>query len=71
MQTLLTPEDSARVADALIAKIKGADFDVAFAVKTEFQNLLKPTGYYKDWLPLVIEWMCSDIRRDVRTGGHK
>jgi hypothetical protein len=71
METLLTPEDSARVADALIAKIEDADFDVAFAVKKEFQKLLKPTGYYEDWLPLVIGQMCSDIRRDVRTGGHK
>lgn len=33
MQTILTPEDSKRVADALIARIEGADFGITDAVR--------------------------------------
>ena len=40
MNTLLTPEDSKRVADALIEKIKGADFDMASGYYLAAENPL-------------------------------
>lgn len=70
MQTLLTPEDSKRVADAIIEKIEQADFDIAFAVKQSFDSVLWPKtklNWKEDWLPLIIEDLCDKIANHIRS----
>lgn len=68
MQTILTPEDSKRVADALIEKIEDADFGIADAVRDAIHSVLMPNTrnhWKKDWFPLCIEQMCDEISRGV------
>ena len=74
MQTLLTPEDSKRVADALIAKIDDANFDVAFTVADAISRVVMPytaNNWKKDWFPLCIEEMCDEIRRGVVNAAYE
>jgi len=74
MQTLLTPEDSKRVADALIEKMEEADFDIAGAVRDAIRSVLMPQtkNYWKeDWFPLSIEEMCDKISRGVVGAAHE
>jgi hypothetical protein len=63
INTLLTPEDSKAVADALIDKIAAADFDVATAVR----DLLIPQAnlWRADWFPLIVEDTCNKIARGI------
>jgi hypothetical protein len=68
MQTMLTPEDSKRVADALIEKIKESDFGIADAVRNAIRSVLMPqtkNNWKEDWFPLGIEQMCDEISRGV------
>ena len=71
MQTMLTPEDSKRVADALIKKIEDTDFDIAYAVKDAFLTILRPPdsdvffSWKADWFPLTVQGMCEDIVKAV------
>jgi len=68
MQNLLTPEDSKRVADAMIEKIEEADFNIADAVLYAVNSILMPKtkNYWKeDWFPLCIEEMCDQITTGV------
>lgn len=71
MQTMLTPEDSKRVADALIQKIEDSDFDVAYAVKDALLTIVRPpasdcfAAWKPDWFPLTVQGMCEDIVRAI------
>jgi hypothetical protein len=68
MQTILTPEDSKRVADALIAKIEESDCDIASAVRDAICSVIMPrtkNNWKEDWFPLGIEQMCDEISRGV------
>jgi len=68
MQTILTPEDSKRVADALIEKIEEADFGIADAVRDAIRSVLMPqtrNHWKEDWFPLSIEQMCDEISRGI------
>jgi hypothetical protein len=68
MQTMLTPEDSKRVADALIQKIEEAEFDIADSVRDAIRSVLMPNtrnNWKEDWFPLSIEQMCDEISRGV------
>lgn len=74
MPSLLTPEDSQRVADALIDKIAEADLDVGSAMREAVKNILLPSAFpawKPDWLPLTIEHMCNQIAEGVTAAADK
>jgi len=63
---MLTPEDSKRVADALIEKIEASDFD--FDIASVFRSLIVPhtrNQWEEDWFPLLIEEMCDKISSGI------
>ena len=65
--SLLAPEDSKRVADALIEVIQAADLDFASGVSSAFGDILKPYtgGWKEDWFPESVVAMCEKITRGV------
>ncbi len=66
--SILTPEDSKRVADALIEKIEEADFDIAGEMRDAVRSVLRPStasAWKEDWFPLTVEQMCDEISRGV------
>jgi glutamine synthetase type III len=68
---MLSPEDSKRVADALIAKIESADVDIAYAVAQVVRDLVLPTGephWKRDWFPLSVEELSNEIAAAVQFG---
>lgn len=63
---MLTPEDSKRVADALINKID--EIDISTAVYDAIKSVIMPysANHWKtDWFPLTITDMCDEIASGV------
>ena len=56
MSALLTPEDSKRVADALLDKIEEADLNLAYALRSIVGDFLVPhkNNWNKDWFPSAV-----------------
>jgi hypothetical protein len=73
LQSLLTAEDSKRVADAIIRKIENSDLDIAGAISGSIEKLLFPkrNGWVSDWLPITIEEMCDNISRSISGAAYK
>ncbi|MEF3075215.1 hypothetical protein V2P20_09270 [Methylobacter sp. Wu1] len=65
--TMLTQEDSKRVADALIDKINESDFDIAESVKHAINSVIMPTKnrWHEDWFPSILAEMCGEISRGI------
>lgn len=62
--SMLTAEDSKRVADSLIEMIEKTD--IAKAVSDAIRATLQPdthNGWKKDWFPLTVEDMCDKIQQ--------
>ena len=64
---LLTPEDSKRIADAVIEKIQDADWNIAEVVR----EVLVPCQHRPEWLAFVIEDMCNQISRGVVAAAYE
>jgi len=71
--SLLTAEDSKRVADALIKKIEESDLDIAGAVSGSIEKCLLPrkSGWVADWFPEIMQDMCDRIARSVSDAAHR
>lgn len=68
MQTLLTQEDSKRVADAIIERINESNFDVYSAVHDAIRSVIKPVTsamWKEDWFPWLLEETCNKISSGV------
>lgn len=66
MQAMLTPEDSKRVADAIIEMI--GDCDINSAVYSAIRSIVMPRTdrqWKEDWFPLTVEDMCDKIMHGV------
>lgn len=64
--SMLTPEDSERVADALIDKI--SEIDINGAVYEAIKSVIMPhsNNHWKvDWFPLTVADMCEEITSGV------
>ena len=61
MASLLTPEDSKRVADEIIKVVQNTDLDIAYEVREALLAVLQPEGWKGDWLPLLISDMAKRI----------
>ena len=68
---LLTPEDSKRIADAVIEKIQDADWNIAEAVQDAVRDVLVPEIWKPGWLPCLIEDMCNQISRGVVAAAYE
>jgi len=66
MPVLLQPEDSRRVADAILAKIEDADLDLAYEFAAALNQLLRPDGLYRaGWLADLIASEVSALRSNL------
>lgn len=68
MQTILSPEDSKRVANALIKKIEEIEFNIDDSIRDAIRSVLMPRtqrSWREDWFPLTIEQMCDEISHGV------
>lgn len=63
---MLTPEDSERVADALIDKI--SEIDINEVVYDAIKSVIMPNSVNRwkvDWFPLTVQDMCETISNGV------